>query len=170
MAYHVNSSTKDVIRICSEDEIAKILHGNSINISLYFITTISAVVVFAGAKAILNKIWRDTAQLTVIIIGAGPIGLTSAFLSVHCKRVKKLVLYEEQIKSSIEKRAYQITFQAAQVSFLRKYGIDFDNLEGLWHDGCFYTRVGIYLEYIIHVLPFYSKDIEMHFGTKVSIF
>jgi hypothetical protein len=80
------------------------------------------------------------------------------------------VLYEEQSKSNVEKRMYQIAFQSAQVSFLRRYGIDFDNLEGLWHDGCFFTRVGIYLEYIIHVLPLYSKGIEMNFGIKVSIF
>jgi hypothetical protein len=77
------------------------------------------------------------------------------------------VLYEEQSKSNVERRSYQIALQPAQVSFLRSYGVDFDNLEGLWHKGCFYTRVGIYLEYIIHTLPLYSMGTEINFGTKV---
>ncbi|XP_060570065.1 uncharacterized protein LOC132728440 [Ruditapes philippinarum] len=168
LGFYINNSLGEVTKTCTEDEIAKILQIHSMNISIYFVMTFSAVAVFLGSKIILNKIRRNNAQLSVIIVGAGPIGLTSALVAVHCKRVKKLVLYEEQSKSNVEKRTYQIALQSAQVSFLRRYGVDFDNLEGLWHEGCFYTRVGIYLEYIIHILPLYSKEITMHFGTKFA--
>ncbi|XP_060587705.1 uncharacterized protein LOC132743192 [Ruditapes philippinarum] len=151
---------------CDEDTITRIMHANYMDTSAYFLITISAVVVFMGTKIVFSKIRRDMAQSTVIIIGAGPIGLTSALIAVQCTRVRKLVLYEEHTKSNVEKRMYQITIQSQYVSFLRSYGVDFDNLEGLWKDGCFYTRAGIYLEYILHILPLYATDIDMKFGTK----
>ncbi|XP_045193654.1 uncharacterized protein LOC123549549 [Mercenaria mercenaria] len=161
-----NKSLREVTMTCDADEIARIMYANTTHISMYFVITLSAVAVFVGTKKIFSKVRREMAQMTVVVVGAGPIGLTSALIAVQCKRVKKLVLYEEQSKSNVERRSYQIAIQSSNVSLLRSYGIDFDNLEGLWHNGCFYTRVGIYLEYIIHVLPLYSTEVEINFGTK----
>ena len=154
---------------CDVDEFtSRALHVTSAQISMHFVITLSAIAVFIGTKKIFGRIQREMAQMTVIVVGAGPVGLTSALIAVQCKRVHRLVLYEEQARCKVENKTYQIAIQPSSVSFLRNNGIDFDNLEGLWHDGYFYTRVGIYLEYIIHVLPHYCSDIDYRFGTKVS--
>lgn len=164
-----NRSVVDTTMHCDVDEMAaRALHVTSAQISLHIVITLSAVAVFVGTRKIFSRIQRELAQLTVIVIGAGPIGLTSALIAVQCKRVHKVVLYEEQSRCNVENKTYQIAIQPSSVSFLRNYGVDFDNLEGLWHDGNFYTRVGIYLEYIIHVLPHYCTEIDFRFGTKVT--
>lgn len=153
---------------CETDEITMMLRVNSSQISVQIALTLSAVALFVGTRTIVEKIRRTLAHITVVVIGAGPIGLTSALIAVHCKKVKKLVLYEEETKFAIGNKSYQIAINPSSVAFLRKYGIDFDNLEGLWHEGCFYTRVGIYLEYIINVLPLQNTDVEFKFRTKFN--
>lgn len=163
-----NGSVIDAKMHCDVDELsARALHVTSAQISMHIVITLSVVAVFIGTRKVFGRIQREMAQLTVIVVGAGPVGLTSALIAVQCKRVHKLVLYEEQTRCNVENKTYQIAIQPSSVSFLRNYGVDFDNLEGLWHDGFFYTRVGIYLEYIIHVLPHYCSQTDFRFGTKV---
>lgn len=150
-----------------EDMSRTLIH--SPNASAQLLLTLSCVVVFIGTRTIVNSIRRGLAQITVVVIGAGPIGLTAALIAVRDhKRVSKLILYEEQSKYNVEHRPYQISIQPSVVAFLSKNGVDFDNLEGIWHEGCFYTRVGIYLEYIINILPLYKTDVEFRFNTKVN--
>lgn len=151
---------------CDPEEIARIMHASSSHVTMYLVFTLSALAVFVGTRKMVSRIRRDMAHMSVVVVGAGPIGLTSALIAVQCKRVQKLIIYEEDSKSSVENRSYQIAIQPSSISFLRSYGIDFENLEGLWHDGCFYTRVGIYLEYIMSILPLYSSNVEFHFKAK----
>ncbi|WAR11349.1 hypothetical protein MAR_025529, partial [Mya arenaria] len=155
-------------RISIEDDLAHYMQASYSHASMHICITISAVAVFIGTRHVFCKIRKEMAHLTVIIIGAGPIGLTAALIAVQCKRVHRLIIFEEETRSRVENRSYQITIQPSLVSFLRSYGVDFDNLEGMWQDGCFYTRVGIYLEYIIHVLPLYTTEPDIRFGTKFS--
>lgn len=163
-----NKSFDAVTMSCDADDIARIMHTNASHVSMYFVITLSAVAVFIGTRRIVSKLRREMAQFTVVVVGAGPVGLSSALIAAQCKRVKKLVLYEEESKNNVENRSYQIAIQYSNVSFLRSFGVDFDNLEGLWHDDCFYTRVGIFLEYIIHILPNYPTEVELKFGTKFN--
>ncbi|WAR11351.1 hypothetical protein MAR_025531 [Mya arenaria] len=153
---------------CDAEDLAHYMQASYSHASMHIFITISAVAVFIGTRHVFSKIRNEMAVLTVIIIGAGPIGLTSALIAVQCKRVHRLVIFEEENRLHVENRSYQITIQPSLVSFLRSYGVDFDNLEGIWQDGCFYTRVGIYLEYIIHVLPLYRTKIDIGFGTKFT--
>ncbi|XP_052815279.1 uncharacterized protein LOC128242232 [Mya arenaria] len=153
---------------CNSDDLAHYMQASYSHASMHIFITLSAVAVFIGTRHVFSKIRNEMANLTVIIIGAGPIGLTSALIAVQCKRVHRLVIFEEENRSRVENRSYQITIQPSLVSFLRGYGVDFDNLEGEWQDGCFYTRVGVYLEYIIHVLPLYRAETDIKFGTKFS--
>ncbi|XP_060586181.1 uncharacterized protein LOC132741930 [Ruditapes philippinarum] len=157
-----------IANTCDSDEIARILRVQSTHFTTYFVITVSLIAIFYKTKHIVCTIRRNYAKLTIIVVGAGPIGLTSALISLHCNRVRKLVVYEEQSRLNIERQSYQIAVQSSQVSMLRSYGVDFDNLEGLWHDGCFYTRVGIYLEFVLHVLPLFKTDVEINFGTKFT--
>jgi threonine dehydrogenase-like Zn-dependent dehydrogenase len=98
--------------------------------SEYVLMTMSALIVFVGIRSIFSKTRRDMAQLTVIVIGTGPIGVTLTLIAVQCKRVRKLVLYEDHTRSNIEKRSYQIAIQSKYmyVQFLKGFGVDFDNL------------------------------------------
>ena len=153
---------------CDLEEFSRSVHSPNASAQLFL--TLSCVAVFIGTKTIFNTIRRGLAQTTVVVIGAGPIGLTAALIAVRdYKRVSKLILYEEQSKCCIEQKTYQISIQPSVVSFLNKNGIDFDNLEGIWHEGCFYTRVGIYLEYIINILPLYKTEVELRFSSKVGV-
>ena len=152
---------------CELDELTRTIHSANATAQLFL--TLSCIAAFIGTKTIFNSIKRELAQITVVVVGAGPCGLTAALIAVRdYKRVSKLILYEEQSKYCIEQRSYQIAIQPSVVSFLNKNGVDFDNLEGIWHEGCFYTRVGIYLEYIISMLPLYKTDVELRFSTKVG--
>lgn len=151
---------------CDPEELAGLIHGTSSHVTMYLVFTLSAVAVFVGTRKMFCKIRREMAHLSVIVVGAGPIGLTSALIAVQCRKVQTLIIYEEERKSNLEQRSYQIAIQPSSIAFLRSYGVDFENLEGLWHDGCFYTRVGIYLEYIMNILPLYSSNVEFHFKTK----
>ena len=159
--------TRQTALSCDVEEITRMLHINSTHISVQITLTLSAVALFVGTRTLVDKIRRTLAHITVVVVGAGPTGLTSALIAVNCKKVKRLIVFEEETKFAIENRAYQIAINPSSVSFLRKNGIDFDNLEGLWYEGCFYTRVGIYLEYIINVLPLQHAVVEFRFRTKV---
>lgn len=161
---------EEFTRMCDNDEIARILNLHSTYISIYIAMTVSIIVLFFKTNNIVRKLRRDTAQVTIIIVGAGPIGLTSALIALHCKWVRRIVLYEQQSKQSIERRSYQIALQSSQVSMLKGYGVDFDHVEGLWYDECFYTRAGIYLEYIMRIMPLFKREIEIKFNTKVTFF
>ena len=163
-----NASLIDVTMACVPEGMQPTVIVTSSQISVQIVLTLSAVAVFVGTRTILNRIRRDLARVNVIVVGAGPVGLTAALIAVHCKRVHKVIVYEEQSKCTIENKVYQIAITPSVAVSLRHHGIDFDNLEGIWSDGCFYTRVGIYLEYIISVLPIHSADVELKFSTKVS--
>ncbi|KAL3860230.1 hypothetical protein ACJMK2_010384 [Sinanodonta woodiana] len=153
---------------CDMDDVARSIHSTNSHATAQLLVTVTLVAVFVGTRTILNRIRQELAQLTVVIIGAGPIGMTSALIAVQCERVSKLILIEEQSKYSLENRSYQIAFQPQIVHFLKRIGVDFDHLEGCWHHGCFYTRIGIYLEYIINILHLYSTEVEIRFNTKFT--
>jgi len=138
--------------------------------AVHILITVSAVAVFIGTRLVFCKIRDEMAFLTVVIVGAGPIGLTAALIATQSKRVQKIIMFEEENRHHVENRSYQICVLPALVSFLRSYNVDFDNMEGIWNEGCFYTRVGIYLEYIIHILPLHQTNIELRFGTKVTYY
>ncbi|KAL4225399.1 hypothetical protein ACF0H5_016089 [Mactra antiquata] len=158
--------SKTTMECVHGDFVTRLVYEDATYVSWYFIITVTVVAVFVGGRKMYTNIKKNMAQLEVIVIGAGPIGLTSALIAVQCKRVNKLTLYEELSRFEVENRGYQIAIQSVNVSLLRSFGVDFDNLEGVWRDGCFYTRVGIYLEYIIQILPLYSTDVELKFRSK----
>ncbi|KAK3085962.1 hypothetical protein FSP39_011386 [Pinctada imbricata] len=121
--------------------------------------------IFTGWKSIYEKIRRSFNDLNVVIVGAGPIGLSSAILALQTGRVSKLVIFEERQRKELVNLSYQISFDENSVNFLQSSKIDFDNIEGCWHEGCFSTRVGVYLEYIFDRLQAYRNSTVL-FNTK----
>lgn len=131
---------------------------------------ISALVVtcFVCTKTLVDNLRRRNARIAVVIIGAGPIGLTSMLVAARCGRVSRIVLYEELCKLVLFNKPHQIAFDVKSVHFLKRLGVDFDNIEGCWDAGCFYTRLGVFQEYMLTTVPRLGAPVDMRLGTKVS--
>lgn len=110
--------------------------------------------------------WKH-ARLNLAIIGAGPIGVTAAMIAIASKRASNIIIYEENERKLLYKTKYQVAFDNRSTSFLTHIGVDFDNIEGCWDDRCFYTRAGIYLEYILTKIH-QSAIAKVNFNKKVS--
>lgn len=133
------------------------------------IMTTLVIILFASIKTLYDRIRHERARVSVIVLGAGPIGVTAAMLALKTGRVSTLTIYEVNDKVSNLKKDYQIAIDKRSVSFLRKAGVDFDNLEGCWDSKCFYTRVGIYLEYMLTTLRRCHKNTVTRFSCKVRL-
>lgn len=131
---------------------------------------ISAIVVtcFVATKTLLDNYRKRQARMCTVIVGAGPVGLTALMVAAKSGRVSKIVLYEEQGKQMLFNTPHQIAFDSKSVCFLRKLGVDFDNIEGCWDCGCFFTRLGVFLEYMLSVVYRLPVPVEVRLGTKVS--
>uniref|UniRef100_A0A0B6ZV97 FAD-binding domain-containing protein n=1 Tax=Arion vulgaris TaxID=1028688 RepID=A0A0B6ZV97_9EUPU len=131
---------------------------------------ISAIVVtcFICTKTIVDSLRRRNARLTLVIIGAGPIGLTSMLVAARCGRVSRIVLYEELSKLTLFNKPHQIALDVKSVHFLKRLGVDFDNIEGCWDSGCFYTRLGVFQEYMLTTVPKLGAAVDLRLGTKFT--
>ena len=131
---------------------------------------ISALVVagFICTKTILDNVRRRTAKISVIIIGGGPIGLSALLVAARCSRVARIVLYEELCRKAMFCTPHQIAFDVKSVHFLKRHGVDFDNIEGCWDTGCFYTRLAVFQEYMLDLAPRVGKPVDIRTGTKVN--
>lgn len=132
--------------------------------------TIAILAAFAGSKAIYDRYRKACTQMPVIIIGAGPIGLSSALVAMRTARVTKLTIFEEKERNELINTSYQLTFDGSSVSFLQNLGVDFDNIEGCWRGSYFQTNAGVYMQYILEKLklPSNKTPCEIHFRTKFS--
>lgn len=147
---------------CNETELASYFPQIQPNV----IMTAVVVILFASVKTFYDRVRHERARVSVVVLGAGPIGLTAALLALKTRRVSKLTIYETIDKIANLKKDYQIAIDRRSVSFLRKAGVDFDNLEGCWDNKCFYTRVGIYLEYMLTTLRRCNKNTVTKFSCK----
>lgn len=126
--------------------------------------------VFIATKTLYDKFRKAFTKLTVVVIGAGPVGLSSALVAAKSGRVSKIIVIEESSRSELTNRSNQIAFDTRSVSFLRRHGVDFDNLEGCWDNLCFFTRIGVYLDYILSVLYRNDVPVDIRLNEKVRIY
>lgn len=134
----------------------------------FLVLTIAVIAGFVCAKTVVDNVRRRCARLTVLVVGAGPVGLTSALIAARSGKVGKLILYEERCRHALVNRPNQVAFDSKRVAFLRRFGVDFDNLEGCWHNGCFFTRVGVYIEYLLSIVEQVGVPLDIRLDTKVS--
>lgn len=134
--------------------------------------TIAILAAFAGSKAIYDRYRKSFTQVQAIVIGAGPIGLSSALVALKTKKVSKITIYEEKERNELINTSYQITFDGESVIFLQNLGVDFDNIEGCWRGAYFQTNAGVYMQYIFEKLKLPQNKIpcEIHFKTRVSLY
>ncbi|XP_064599220.1 uncharacterized protein LOC135465802 [Liolophura sinensis] len=134
----------------------------------FLVLTVTVIAGFVCAKTVVDNVRRRCARLTVLVVGAGPVGLTSALIAARSGKVGKLILYEERCRHALVNRPNQVAFDSKRVAFLRRFGVDFDNLEGCWHNGCFFTRVGVYIEYLLSIVEQVGVPLDIRLDTRFT--
>lgn len=131
---------------------------------------ISAIVVtcFVATKTLLDNFRRRQARMSAVVVGAGPVGLVSLMVAAKSGRVSKVILFEEVNKMALFNKPHQLAFDTRSVFFLRRLGVDFDNIEGCWDCGCFFTRLGVFLEYMLSVVYRLPVPVDVRLGTKFT--
>ncbi|XP_070178110.1 uncharacterized protein [Littorina saxatilis] len=131
---------------------------------------ISAVIVtaFVATKTLVDNFRRRQAKLTAVVVGAGPVGLSTLMVAARSGRVTRVLLYEEQSKMQLFNQPHQIALDSRSAIFLKRFGVDFDNMEGCWDGGCFFTRLGVFQEYMLSIVYRLPVPVEVRLGTKVS--
>lgn len=135
------------------------------------LSTLAAVVVYVVLKVSLDGIRQWRARMSVLIVGSGPVGLTAALVAVRSGKVLKLTVLDERYRTALLCRPQQIALDPRSVKFLLGLGVDFDNMEGCWHNEHFFTRIGVFQEYLLSILEQKKQKVEVkvRLGTKVSL-
>lgn len=133
------------------------------------LSTLVVVVVYVLVKVTLDGIRQWRARISVLIVGSGPVGLTAALVAVRSGKVLKLTVLDERYRSALLCRPQQIALDPRSVKFLLGLGVDFDNMEGCWHNEHFFTRIGVFQEYLLSILEQkkHKVDVKVQLGTKV---
>ncbi|XP_068169790.1 uncharacterized protein si:dkey-234i14.6 isoform X2 [Antennarius striatus] len=134
------------------------------------VSTAVAVVVYVLVKVSLDGIRQWRARISMLIVGSGPVGLTAALVAVRSGKVLKLTVLDERYRSALLCRPQQIALDPRSVKFLLGLGVDFDNMEGCWHNDHFFTRIGVFQEYLLSILEQKKQKVEVkvQLGTKFT--
>ncbi|ELT88967.1 hypothetical protein CAPTEDRAFT_195876 [Capitella teleta] len=136
-----------------------------------FLQTLGVTVVmtcaFVLTKTTYDRMRRRLSQVAVVVIGAGPIGLTSALVAAHSQKASRVIVYEEKPRSELLCRPQQIGLDAKSVTLLSSLGVDFDNIEGCWKHKNFFTRIGVFQEYLLSQFQLLQTPVELKLKTKV---
>lgn len=134
------------------------------------LSTLAAVLVYTLLKVSFDGFRQWRARIPVLVVGSGPVGLTAALVAVRSGKVLKLTVLDERCRSALLSRPQQIALDPRSVSFLLGLGVDFDNMEGCWSNEHFFTRIGVFQEYLLSILEKKKQRVEVkvQLGTKVS--
>ncbi|XP_042708077.2 uncharacterized protein LOC112059879 isoform X1 [Chrysemys picta bellii] len=134
------------------------------------LSTLLAVLLYVAVKVSVDRLRHWRARVSVLIVGAGPVGLTAALVAVRSGKVLKLTLLDERYRAALLCRPQQIALQPRSVRFLLALGVDFDNMEGCWDNEHFFTRIGVFQEHLLSILEQqkYRQEIRILLGTKFS--
>lgn len=134
------------------------------------LSTLAAVLVYALLKVSLDGFRQWRARIPVLVVGSGPVGLTAALVAVRSGKVLKLTVLDERCRSALLCRPQQIALDPRSVNFLLGLGVDFDNMEGCWHNEHFFTRIGVFQEYLLSILEQKKQrvDVKVQLGTKFT--
>uniref|UniRef100_A0ACB8E9Q1 Uncharacterized protein n=1 Tax=Sphaerodactylus townsendi TaxID=933632 RepID=A0ACB8E9Q1_9SAUR len=133
-------------------------------------TLLLSVVLYAALKASADGLRRWRAAASVLVVGAGPVGLTAALVAVRSGKVLKLTILDQHGRAALHGRPQQIALEPRSVRFLLGLGVDFDNMEGCWDKERFFTRIGVFQEHLLSILEQHKRrlDVQVLLGTKFS--
>ena len=129
--------------------------------------TFIIICVFIASKNAFDNLRRKWARITVVVIGGGPIGLISVLIAAKSERVSRIILYDDKNRQDLLNRPQQIAVERHNVQYLTELGVDFDNLEGCWQQHCFYTRIGVFQEYVLSILYRLPVQVDVKLNSKV---
>ncbi|XP_061450645.1 uncharacterized protein LOC133369388 [Rhineura floridana] len=134
------------------------------------LSTLLAVALYSALKMSVDGIRHWRARVSVLVVGAGPVGLTAALVAVRSGKVLKLTLLDERSRAALLCRAQQIALDPRSVRFLLGLGVDFDNMEGCWEQEHFFTKIGVFQEHLLSILEQHKRRLAVHIllGTKFS--
>ncbi|XP_078527471.1 uncharacterized protein LOC144799793 isoform X2 [Lissotriton helveticus] len=156
-----------------EDQGTSLLETESQQVNLLFDTafnTLLAVTVYVVVKISVDRLRQWRAKMTLLIVGAGPVGLTAALVAVRSHKVLKLTVMDSRARAALLCRPQQIALDPRSVQFLLPLGVDFDNIEGCWHNDHFYTKIGVFQEHLLSILEKKKQIMDIHIllGTKFT--
>ena len=131
--------------------------------------TIFVVLTFILCKSSYDTLRQWKVRLNVVIVGSGPVGLSAALIAAYSKRVANIIVFEEKNRAQLFARPQQIALDSRSINFLKTLNVDFDNIEGCWQHDRFYTRIGIFQEYLLNLLERLDANVKINLGTKVRM-
>ncbi|XP_042293701.1 uncharacterized protein LOC121914377 [Sceloporus undulatus] len=141
------------------------------------LATLLAGLVLAGLKGALGALRLWGARVPgVLVVGAGPVGLSAALVALASGKVREVTLLEERPREALLCRPQQVSLEPRSLRFLRRLGLDLRRLEGAWHQQrCFSTRLGALQEQLLRLLLRRSRKSQssssrlcLRLGTKFS--
>ena len=132
--------------------------------------TILVTVAFMATKTSYEKVRQHLSRATVVVIGAGPVGLTAVLISALSGKAEKIILFDDKFRNDLINRPMQIALNDISVKFLQMLGVDFDNIEGCWQQGSFFTKLGVFEEYMLGMVYRlqYKVPVDVRLCSKVS--
>ena len=123
---------------------------------------------FLLVKTCADRIRRRMSRVSVVVIGAGPVGLAAALMAARTGKATALLIFEAKSRHKLLCNLKQLALDRVSLDMFASLGVDFDNIEGCWDSGRFFTREGVFQEYLISLLSKIHIPHELRFKTKVS--
>ncbi|KAM4722152.1 uncharacterized protein WCC33_008407 [Rhinophrynus dorsalis] len=134
------------------------------------LSTLVVILVYVVVKMSVDGVRQWRAQVQILVVGAGPVGLTAALVAVRSRKVLNLTILDERSRAALLCRPQQIALDPRSVKFLLSLGVDFDNIEGCWQNDHFFTKIGVFQEHLLSILEQRKQtlDIRILLGTKFT--
>ena len=151
---------------CAFEEVAPLM--SNLTLLETFIVTLLVTCGFAVSKSTFDIVRRKLSRVTVVVVGGGPTGLVSVLIAARTGKVSRVILYEERCRNELINRSHQITLERKTVTFLKGLGVDFDNIEGCWQQTRFFTKIGVFQEYVLSLLE-RTVDVNIDIRLKSKV-